>query len=45
MGSISHKAIHLMDPDIPVTLVKDGYGVGPGRRAVTAAATAHAAAR
>jgi nucleotide-binding universal stress UspA family protein len=49
MGSISHKAIHLMDPDIPVTLVKDGYGVGAGvgagRRAATAAATAHAAAR
>lgn len=24
-GSISHKAIHRMDPGIPVTLVKDGY--------------------
>jgi nucleotide-binding universal stress UspA family protein len=44
MGSISHKAIHLMDPSIPVTLVKDGYGAGLGRRA-TAAATAEASPR
>ena len=26
MGSVSHKAIHLLDPNIPVTLVKEGYG-------------------
>jgi nucleotide-binding universal stress UspA family protein len=26
MGSVSHEAIHQMDPDIPVTLVKEGYG-------------------
>ena len=26
MGSVSHEAIHQMDPEIPVTLVKDGYG-------------------
>ncbi len=26
MGSISHEAIHQMDPHIPVTLVKGGYG-------------------
>ena len=24
-GSVSHEAIHQMDPHIPVTLVKDGY--------------------
>jgi nucleotide-binding universal stress UspA family protein len=44
MGSISHKAIHLMDPSIPVTLVKEGYGAGLGPRATTAA-TAQASAR
>ncbi|HEX2727807.1 MAG TPA: universal stress protein [Beijerinckiaceae bacterium] len=44
MGSISHKAIHLMDPGIPVTLVKDGYAAGPARRPA-AIATAHADAR
>ena len=26
MGSVSHEAIHQMDPDIPVTLVKGNYG-------------------
>lgn len=26
MGSVSHAAIHQMDPRIPVTLVKQGYG-------------------
>lgn len=26
MGSVSHKAIHHLDPSIPVTLVKAGYG-------------------
>jgi nucleotide-binding universal stress UspA family protein len=25
MGSVTHEAIHRMSPDIPVTLVKDGY--------------------
>jgi nucleotide-binding universal stress UspA family protein len=25
MGSVSHEAIHQMDPEIPITLVKDGY--------------------
>jgi len=33
MGSISHKAIHLLDPAIPVTLVKDGYGAAERERA------------
>ena len=33
MGSISHAAIHLMDPSIPVTLVKEGYGATASRRA------------
>ena len=40
MGSISHKAIHLLDPDIPVTLVKEGYDAGSGRRALAATAQA-----
>ena len=26
LGSVSHEAIHLLDPSIPVTLVKAGYG-------------------
>jgi nucleotide-binding universal stress UspA family protein len=30
MGSVSHEAIHLMNPDIPITLVKDGYGAAAG---------------
>jgi nucleotide-binding universal stress UspA family protein len=42
MGSVSHEAIHQMDPEIPITLVKEGYGarVGaePALRAVSAAA-------
>ena len=27
MGSVTHEAIHQMDPRIPITLVKHGYGV------------------
>ena len=38
MGSISHEAIHQMDPSIPVTLVKEGY---EGARRTAAAASAH----
>ncbi len=33
VGSVSHEAIHQMDPQIPVTLVKDGYGVAADGRA------------
>ena len=33
MGSISHAAIHEIDPSIPVTLVKDGYGAAVDHRA------------
>jgi nucleotide-binding universal stress UspA family protein len=29
LGSVSHEAIHLMDPDIPVTLVKSGTDAQP----------------
>jgi len=43
MGSISHAAIHQIDPSIPVTLVKEGYGSTAARRA-PAAATATATA-
>ena len=39
MGSISHEAIHKLDPSIPVTLVKDGYGTAE-RRVPAATATA-----
>jgi nucleotide-binding universal stress UspA family protein len=31
MGSISHAAIHNLDPGIPVTLVKEGYGAAQSR--------------
>jgi len=37
MGSISHEAIHQIDPGIPVTLVKDGYGLTVARHAPAAA--------
>jgi nucleotide-binding universal stress UspA family protein len=29
LGSVSHEAIHQMDPRIPVTLVKAGYSAAP----------------
>ena len=32
LGSVSHEAIHLMDPGIPVTLVKSAVGAPPGKR-------------
>jgi hypothetical protein len=32
MGSISHAAIHHLDPAIPVTLVKEGYLAAQGRQ-------------
>ena len=31
IGSVSHETIHLIDPDIPVTLVKAGHGA-PAQR-------------
>jgi nucleotide-binding universal stress UspA family protein len=34
LGSVSHKAIHQMDPHIPVTLVKAGYELPTLRRQV-----------
>jgi nucleotide-binding universal stress UspA family protein len=37
MGSVSHAAIHQIDPSIPVTLVKEGYGTATGHRAGSAA--------
>jgi nucleotide-binding universal stress UspA family protein len=40
MGSISHKAIHQLDPSIPVTLVKEGYGIASQRDAPGAASSA-----
>jgi nucleotide-binding universal stress UspA family protein len=45
MGSISHAAIHHLDPQIPVTLVKEGYGTGADRRAPAAAAATVAPSR
>ena len=36
MGSVSHAAIHHMDPRIPVTLVKEGYGTASDHRARSA---------
>ena len=44
MGSISHEAIHKLDPGIPVTLVKEGYGGAERRLPSAAAATAATAA-
>ena len=40
MGSVSHEAIHRLDPNIPITLVKDGYGSSAASRenALSAAA-------
>ena len=37
MGSVSHEAIHKLDPSIPITLVKEGYGSTTGQRAPAAA--------
>jgi nucleotide-binding universal stress UspA family protein len=45
MGSISHAAIHQLDPGIPVTLVKEGYGDASDRRAPTAASARAPASR
>jgi nucleotide-binding universal stress UspA family protein len=45
MGSISHAAIHELDPSIPVTLVKDGYGSSAARHAPAAASATAATAR
>ena len=45
MGSISHAAIHQIDPSIPVTLVKEGYGSTAARRAPAAASATAPAAR
>ena len=44
MGSVSHEAIHQMDPKIPVTLVKDGYGSATDHRA-RSGTFAHAGSR
>jgi nucleotide-binding universal stress UspA family protein len=38
VGSVSHAAIHHMDPSIPVTLVKQGYDAGAASRRTRAAA-------
>jgi len=41
MGSVSHEAIHKMDPSIPVTLVKEGYAAcAAGERASSASSNA-----
>jgi nucleotide-binding universal stress UspA family protein len=32
LGSVSHEAIHMMDPEIPVTLVKNAVEAPPGKR-------------
>ena len=40
MGSVSHEAIHQIDPSIPVTLVKDGYGAATAHRSRDAAMAA-----
>ena len=40
MGSVSHEVIHRMNPDIPITLVKDGYGAAAARPATAPAAIA-----
>lgn len=40
MGSVSHEAIHQLDPSIPVTLVKEGYGSATGQRSHTATTAA-----
>jgi nucleotide-binding universal stress UspA family protein len=45
MGSISHAAIHQIDPSIPVTLVKDGYGSAIAHRAPAAASAPAPASR
>jgi nucleotide-binding universal stress UspA family protein len=45
LGSISHKAIHLLDPNIPVTLVKEGYDGAAHRARAYAAATAETYSR
>jgi nucleotide-binding universal stress UspA family protein len=45
MGSISHAAIHQIDPSIPVTLVKDGYGSAIAHRPPAAASAPAPASR
>jgi nucleotide-binding universal stress UspA family protein len=45
MGSISHAAIHLMDPAIPVTLVKEGYGAATMRQTPAAASAVETTSR
>src|SRR5918999_3736759 len=41
MGSVSHEAIHQMDPGIPVTLVKEGYGAATDHRSRAAPLAEH----
>ena len=45
MGSVSHEAIHQMDPEIPITLVKEGYSAAVGKQASSPAASEGAARR
>jgi nucleotide-binding universal stress UspA family protein len=40
IGSVSHEAIHRLSADIPITLVKEGYGTTAGRQARSSAAAA-----
>jgi nucleotide-binding universal stress UspA family protein len=40
MGSVSHEAIHQMDPEIPITLVKEGYGANLSSQAAPRSAAA-----
>jgi nucleotide-binding universal stress UspA family protein len=40
MGSVSHEAIHQMDPEIPVTLVKEGYSASLRAQAPSRATSA-----
>jgi nucleotide-binding universal stress UspA family protein len=42
MGSVSHEAIHQMNPEIPITLVKDGYGAALGATASSFRSTSQA---
>jgi nucleotide-binding universal stress UspA family protein len=45
MGSVSHEAIHQLDPSIPVTLVKEGYGAATDHRARAAPLAEHTTSR
>jgi nucleotide-binding universal stress UspA family protein len=45
MGSVSHEAIHQMDPEIPITLVKDGYSAAVGASASSRTASAASGGR